>query len=325
MKEIMTHDNKSESGSEHKVEAEDSDSSDERGSIFSRLFNKKKRENAGSIREDLREALARGYINDTVFSNQEKGLLSNILALRDKRIEDIMIPRADIKAFSVQETLGDILTIFNQCTHSRMPVYDETLDDPKGMVHIKDVLNYITNHSKITTDNKKELKLDLSLIDLSKPLQELNLIRPVLFVPTSMPAAHLMSRMQTTRTQMALVIDEHGGTDGLVSLEDIVELIVGDIEDEHDNIEQLITQESSNSWISDARIELADLKKALGKDFVVDEESAEEVDTLGGLIVCILDRIPKVGEAINFADHFQFQILKADTRRIIRVRIRKNM
>ncbi|WP_370931758.1 hemolysin family protein [Bartonella sp. DGB1] len=292
---------------------------EERSSFFSRIFSKKLRDNKISIRENLRESLANGFIDDSVFSTQERNILTNILSLRDQRIDDIMIPRADIKAFDIQEKLGDILVIFSNSSHSRMPVYDETLDDPKGMVHIKDVLNYITNNSK----SKNENCLNLSNIDLNKPLSELDLIRPVLFVPNSMPAAQLMNRMQTARIQMALVIDEHGGTDGLVSLEDVVELIVGDIEDEHDNIEKLITQETNNSWISDARIELADLKLALGDDFIVDPESAEEVDTLGGLIVSLIDRIPTTGETIDFSPHFKFQIIKADSRRIIRVRVRK--
>ena len=151
-----------------------------------------------------------------------------------------MIPRADIEAVEINTTLGELMVLFEQSGHSRMPVYSETLDDPRGMVHIRDVAR--PHHQRrprqeghARTGKPPHAALDLANVDLAKTIGELGLIRTVLFVPPSMLASDLMARMQANRTQMALVIDEYGGTDGLVSLEDIVEMVVGDIEDEHDD------------------------------------------------------------------------------------------
>ncbi len=298
------------------------DNHEERRSLFSRLFTKKNNDISLSIRENLQEVLKNDFIDDKVFSKQERNILHNILKLRDQRIDDIMIPRVDIIAIDINESLANLLKIFSTSTHSRLPVYEESLDDPKGMIHIKDVLNYITEKSLVNS-NCNDTSLDFKNINLDTPLSKLNLVRPVLFVPNFMPAANLINSMQTARIQMALVIDEHGGTDGLVSLEDVVELIVGDIEDEHDDVELLITPEGKNSWIADARIELPELQKFMGEDFIISNESMEDVDTLGGLIVQLIDRIPQTGETINFSSKFKFYIVKADSRRILQVKIYK--
>ena len=185
--------------------------------------------------------------DEAAFSPGERAMLNNILRLREVRVEDVMVPRADIEAVEINTTLGDLMNLFEQSGHSRMPVYAETLDDPRGMVHIRDVVAHITR-ARPRQEGARARKpaaggrrLDLANVDLAKTIGELSLIRTVLFVPPSMLASDLMARMQATRTQMALVIDEYGGTDGLVSLEDIVEMVVGDIEDEHDDDEPLIT------------------------------------------------------------------------------------
>lgn len=295
------------------------------------------------LRESLTDALQIGGDLHEVFNPGERAMLANILRLREIRVDDVMVPRADIEAVEQSTTIGELLTIFDESGHSRMPVYCETLDDPRGMIHIRDLLAYITKNSRPGrrraskaaapgngTDNgngavgrKSALAggLDLSRIDLSKTLLESGLIRNLLFVPASMLASDLMQKMQADRIQMALVIDEYGGTDGLVSLEDIVEMVVGDIEDEHDLDEDVMIKRAGDDvWTADAKAELTDLSEEIGPDFDVLEHS-EEVDTLGGLIFSELGRVPARGEVIQAIPGFEFQVLDADPRRIKRVRI----
>jgi CBS domain containing-hemolysin-like protein len=187
------------------------------------------------------------------------------------------------------------------------------------------VLAHITRMAKVkkgrpTRKAPETSAIDLAQVDLSKTIGELNLIRSVLFVPPSMLASDLMSRMQATRTQMALVIDEYGGTDGLVSLEDIVEMVVGDIEDEHDEEEPLITQSADGVFIVDAKAEIDDVAKMIGEDFAAGEHG-EYVDTIGGMIFNTLGRVPVRGEVVQPIPGFEFHVLDADPRRVKRVRI----
>ncbi|AQX22400.1 MULTISPECIES: hemolysin family protein [unclassified Bartonella] len=291
-----------------------------KNSLLSSLFSFLRRRNHTSLRDGLTNVLATdNEKGTTLFSPEERTMLHNILCLREARVDNIMIPRSEIEALEINTPLGEALKFFAKIGHSRIPVYAETLDDPRGMIHIHDILNYIT--SFITSSTRNEQKYDslqLNHKDLQHPIGELDLIRTVLFVPRSMLASKLLTRMQTTRTQMALVIDEYGGTDGLVSMEDIVELVVGDIEDEHDNIDNAIIRQPDNKWLVDAKTELKDLEKALGPDFVVGEYG-DEVDTIGGLIFSILDRIPSKGEIIETVPGYRFRILEADKRRIKRL------
>jgi CBS domain containing-hemolysin-like protein len=206
-----------------------------------------------------------------------------------------------------------------------MPVYSETLDDPRGMVHIRDVLAHITRVARVKKGRNARkaaatATLDLVNVDLSKTIGELDLIRTVLFVPPSMLASDLMTRMQATRTQMALVIDEYGGTDGLVSLEDIVETVVGDIEDEHDDDEPMITQAGDGIFIVDGKAEIDDVAKMIGENFAAGEHG-EYVDTIGGMIFNTLGRVPARGEVVQAIPGFEFHVLDADPRRVKRVRI----
>jgi len=253
---------------------------------------------------------------------QEKLMLANIGELHAARVEDIMIPRADIQALDLEDTLGEALRRFEQSGHSRMPVYAETLDDPRGMIHIRDALNYITRIclGSESSQDKAAAGNAFAALDLSRPVGELGIVREVLFVPDSMPAGRLLARMQAGRIQMALVIDEHGGTDGLVSMEDIVELIVGDIEDEHDKDSEDIVREAQNSWVLDAATELEELKERLGID-LGENSPDQDVDTVGGLVVTALDRIPARGEKLTLAPHYLVQILDADRRRVKRIRL----
>ncbi|WP_297323298.1 hemolysin family protein [uncultured Bartonella sp.] len=290
----------------------------EKRSLFSNLFSFMRARNNSTLREDLTDALSEGEGEaSALFSPEERIMLNNILRLRETRVEDVMIPRSEIEALDITTTLAETLIEFEKSGHSRMPVYAESLDDPRGMLHIRDVLNYITREAQ---RSEKVGELDFSKIDLSRTVGDLNLIRTVLFVPGSMLAGQLLTRMQATRTQMALIIDEYGGTDGLASMEDIVELVVGDIEDEHDDVDMSIIREADNKWLVDASADLEEVEKALGSDFKVGEHG-DDVDTIGGLIVSTLDRIPAKGELVEAVPGYQFRILEADKRRIKRIRI----
>jgi len=293
-----------------------------RPSLFQRLAARLRPRNGATLREELADALSE-QTTGTVFSAGERAMLNNILRLRELRVEDVMVPRADIEAVDLSTTLGDLLSLLEESGHSRMPVYHETLDDPRGMVHIRDVLAYVARMAKQKRgrgQRKASQALDLANVDLTKPIGELSIMRPLLFVPPSMLASDLMARMQAERIQMALVIDEYGGTDGLASLEDIVEMVVGDIEDEHDDDEALITRTGDGVFVVDAKAEIDDVAEAIGGDFAAGEH-AEDVDTIGGMIFNTLGRVPVRGEVVQAIPGFEFHVLDADPRRVKRVRI----
>tara|TARA_Y100001933_G_scaffold221510_1_gene231384 strand:- start:353 stop:1516 length:1164 start_codon:yes stop_codon:yes gene_type:complete len=286
-----------------------------------------RRNGPGSLRQNLQEELARETGSNASFTPEERVLLSNILRLRELRVDDVMVPRADIDAVEDSVSLGRLMEVFRESGHSRMPVYRDGLDDPRGMVHIKDLMAHICARStpgcEPATSNTEQ-ELDLSQVDLSVPLSETGLIRAVLFVPPSMPATDLMTRMQADRVQMALVIDEYGGTEGLVSLEDIVETVFGDIEDEHDEDEEaMIAHTGDGVWTADPRVPIEEVEEAIGTDFQLGD-LAEEVDTLGGLVFSLVGRVPVRGELITVRElpGYEFEILDADPRRIKRLRIR---
>ncbi|TYC51858.1 HlyC/CorC family transporter [Rhodobacterales bacterium] len=306
-----------------------------------------------TLRENLQDELAREGSGDTTFSPEERMLLGNILRLRELRVDDVMIPRADIDSVDIGTSLSRVMEMFQTSGHSRMPVYEDTLDDPRGMIHIKDLMAYIAargaearslgapdladgaangeDTSEAEADQPARAghnhpDLDLSSVDLSTTLKETDLLRELLFVPPSMPATDLMAKMQAGRIQMALVIDEYGGTDGLVSLEDLVEEVVGDIEDEHDEDEEaMLASAGDGVWIADPRLTLEDLDEALGTD-LTEGEISEDVDTLGGLLYFSVGRVPVRGELLLVPDEvpgFEFEVMDADPRRIKRLKIRR--
>ncbi|HEV7415484.1 HlyC/CorC family transporter [Tianweitania sediminis] len=286
------------------------------------------RNGTSSLREDLTDALAEteDETGDAAFTPLERAMLNNVLSLRDVRVEDVMVPRADIDGVDITTSLGDLLRAFQESGHSRMPVYSESLDDPRGMVHIRDVLNHITRAALATTvepgaptPSKTVEASYLGNLDLTRTIGEFDLIRSVLFVPPSMQASELMARMQASHTQMALVIDEYGGTDGLVSLEDIVEMIVGDIEDEHDDEEDAVQRLEDGIYIVNARADLEDVARAI-PGFEAGE-LGEDVDTLSGLIFGAIGRVPVRGEVIHVIPEFEIQVLEADPRRVRKVRL----
>jgi CBS domain containing-hemolysin-like protein len=257
-------------------------------------------------------------------------MLKNILSLRGQRIEDVMVPRADIVAIQQDIPLGDLIRIFEGAGHSRLVVYNDTLDDPAGMVHIRDLIAFMTKRAEVDPELNARRKrplpsaLDLKAIDLAMQLSATKIIRPILFVPPSMPAIDLLAKMQTTRIHLALVIDEYGGTDGLVSMEDIVEQIVGDIEDEHD-VATLATvvRQADSSFIVDARASLEEVAVAIGPEFDIGD-AAEEVDTIGGYLVAQVGRLPVRGEIVPGPGRFEFEVLDADPRRVKKLKIHRS-
>lgn len=292
-------------------------------SLIDRLLGKIGLRSGALIRGELEDALEEGE-NDSGFSPEEREMLRNVLRLRIQRVNDVMVPRADIVAVDIDTTLGELLRLFRTEGHSRLPVYSDTLDDPRGMVHIRDFLDYIAARAEAASGQETAgSSPDLGRIDLTTTLAEAKIFRPVLFVPPSMPALDLLVKMQTTRTHMALVIDEYGGTDGLVSIEDLVEIVVGDIEDEHDDAAtQMITAEEDGSFIADGRTSLEDVEEMLSIDFD-SVDIAEDVDTVGGLIATLAGRLPVRGEVINGPLGLEFQVLDADPRRIKKARIHR--
>jgi CBS domain containing-hemolysin-like protein len=258
-------------------------------------------------------------------SLQERAMLRNVLALRQARVEDVMVPRADIVAVPADVSLAELMKVFRGAAHSRLPVYGETLDEPLGMVHIRDFLDYLAAKAQESGGRPGEEGeapiANLGRVDLATPLRALEILRPVLYVPASMRAVALLRRMQATRTHMALVIDEYGGTDGLVSIEDLIEIVVGEIEDEHDDDEgALVTRSDERTLVANARAELAEVSAMLGVDLSAGH-AAEDVDTIGGLIVTLAGRVPVRGELIAGPGDIEFEVMDADPRRLKRVRI----
>src|SRR3984893_16329715 len=281
----------------------------------------------GSVRDDLQVVLDASTPDDVGFSAIERTMLRNILGLHERRIADVMIHRADIIAVKRDIPVGELMSLFESAAHSRLVVYNETLDDPEGIVHIRDLLAFMTARARVSETAKTKRKkpfpagLDLRAVDLALPLSEANIIRKLLFVPPSMRAIDLLAQMQASRIHLALVVDEYGGTDGLVSIEDIVEQIVGEIDDEHDSDEPpAIVRQADNSFIADARASLDDVRSVIGEDFVTGE-AGEEVETLGGYLVTHVGRPPVRGEVISGPSNFEIEGLDADPRRVKRLRI----
>ncbi len=297
------------------------------GNWFTRTVRRMFGWRGASIRSDLKDVLEAMSPGESGFSPEESRMLRNILGLRERRIDDVMVPRADIVAVQQDIALGELMRTFEGAGHSRLVVYDDTLDDPVGMVHIRDLIAFMTNRAAVDPEKNARRKkpfpagLDLKTIDLAMPLSAARIMRPILFAPPSMRAMDLLARMQATRMHLALVIDEYGGTDGVVSIEDIVEEIVGEIADEHDEDElPAVVHQPDGSFIADARANLEDVTAIVGSDLAVGDE-AEEVDTLGGYLVTRAGRLPLRGELIPGPGLFEFEVLDADPRRVKRVRI----
>ena len=264
------------------------------------------------LREVIEDALAGGKAGDDTFSAQERAMLLNIVRFGKLTVEDVMVPRADIIAVEESTTVAELMAVFREAEHSRLPVYRETLDDPRGMIHIRDLMSWITT----AAEKAGEASLDLAAVDLSSTIGALNITREILYAPPSMPVLDLLLRMQLSRRHLALVVDEYGGTDGLVSIEDLVEEVVGEIDDEHDVAnEPLIRDDTRLGLVADARTPVDALEQHLDLELISPEQE-EDIDTIGGLVFALAGRIPARGELVRHPSGIEFEVLDADPRRI---------
>tara|TARA_B100000674_G_scaffold3843_3_gene3178 strand:- start:3654 stop:4637 length:984 start_codon:yes stop_codon:yes gene_type:complete len=285
---------------------EDTNQDAENGSLWDNVASAlgfkrgKSRNGEASLSDTLEELAERTEQDEEPVSLHERSLFENIIALRDMTAEDVMIPRADIVAVAKTIILDDLVEVMVKKAHSRLPVYGDTLDDIAGMVHIKDVLGCVAAGREFSLQS---------------------LLRRVLFVSPAIRVLDLLSEMRLSRTHMALVVDEFGGIDGLITIEDLVEEIVGEIDDEHD-IDQTpkLIRLSDGCYIADARFEVEDLEEKLSFG-LLDEDEDEDIDTLGGLVFSLAGRVPARGELIEHPSGIQFEVLDADPRRIRRLRI----
>jgi magnesium and cobalt transporter len=231
-------------------------------------------------------------------------IIPGIWNLRQLRVEDVMVPKADIKSVPVTITKEDLVHVFRNTGLTRLPVYNRTLDTPLGFVHLKDLA---LKHGFNGSGGRLALK---------------SMLRPLLFVPPSMPIGILLTKMQADRIHMALVIDEYGGTDGLVTIEDLIEQVIGEIEDEHDPAEgDFWVVEKPGCYLAQAKTPLDEFQQEIGRNLSeVDQVDPEEVDTLGGLVFMLLGRVPARGEVIKHPAGVEFEIVDADPRRIKRLR-----
>jgi len=254
----------------------------------------------GSARDVLEELIEEREEGEVPIDAEERLLLANILELKGRTIHDVMVPRADIISIECETGLSGVIDLLTREGHSRLPVFRADLDDSIGMIHIKDVLAW----------RGKDSEFSLRQI-----------VRKVLFVPPSMQVLELLLQMRATRCHMALVVDEYGGIDGLVTIEDLVEEIVGEIEDEHDRTDEPPMEDGPNGTIiADARVTIEALEQRLGD--MVSEEEREDIDTLGGLVFSLAGRVPVRGELISHPSGLEFEIIDADPRRIKSLRLR---
>ncbi len=298
---------------------------------------------APTLRAMLEDAL-KGAGDDRAFSAEEREMLLRILRFGALRVVDVMVPRADIIAVDENETVWELMKTFDAAGVSRLPLFRETLDDPRGMVHIKDLTRWLIGEAlgrpaseghipsagarPATAERPAPASAaptasvpDLGRANLSKTIVSTRLRRPMLYVPPSMPAANLLIRMQSTHIHMALVVDEYGGSDGLVTIEDLVEQIVGEIEDEHDEAEAAnIAADPKLGLVTAARTPVKELETHLGLKLLTPEEE-EDIDTLGGLIFSLVGRVPARGELIRHPAGVEFEVLDADPRRVKKLRV----
>jgi CBS domain containing-hemolysin-like protein len=271
-----------------------------------------RRKEAESIRDQVEELIERqeapteaskGDGPAASLDAEERALLGNVLRLRGITAYDVMVPRADIMAIPESHSLNETIALIQTEGHSRYPVYRDGLDDIIGMVHIKDVFAAVGKEDKA-----------FALADI---------LRRPLFVVPSIPVLDLLLQMRQARVHMALVVDEYGGIDGLITIEDLVETIVGDISDEHDEVQaQQITERPDGALDLDARTPIAAFEEKLG-NVLTDEERAADIDTVGGLVFTLAGRVPAKGELVSHPSGLEFRILEADPRRIRRLRVRR--
>ena len=256
-----------------------------------------------SLREALEEAIEEHEEqSDQRLAPEEKIMLHKVLSFGDIEVDDIMVPRSDIEAVSIDITLPDLKAHILENGHTRIPVYEDTLDRVRGFVHVKDLLPILASDEEYSLAR---------------------IMRPLLFIAPSMRITDLLFKMRSAGSHMAIVVDEHGGTDGLVTMEDVLEEIVGEIHDEHDDGEEetdRITKTAAGKYDVSARIRIDKLESALGLQ-LVDEENDGDFETLGGFIFAQLGRVPTKGEVVSHDSGVRFEVADADARRIHKVRI----
>jgi len=236
----------------------------------------------------------------------KRDMIERVLAFYEKSVADVMVPRADIVAVDSTTSLDELVRAFADGGHSRMPIYRGDLDDPVGMVHLKDVVHLVAHPDEARAIEGPVLK---------------RIKREILFVPPSMRITDLLLKMQQTRIHMAVVVDEYGGTDGVATIEDLVEEIVGDINDEHDEDDApTIRPHAGGGWEADARVELTELAEATGFPPIAEDEA---IDTLGGLVFSLAGRVPQRGEVLSHDSGFEFEVIEADARKVRKIRIRR--
>jgi CBS domain containing-hemolysin-like protein len=257
----------------------------------------------GGMREALEELLSEAEEEGaTTFSEEGRELVRNALGFGELRVDDVMVPRADIKGIPVASSLRDVVTAMQSAQHSRLVVYRDHLDDVLGVVHLKDLLPFWGDGDTFSLEST---------------------MRPVLVVPPSMRVLDLLLEMRSTSKRIAVVVDEFGGTDGLVTIEDMVEELVGELADEHGGTDQPQLIDNADGTIdADGRVWLDELEEKLGLQ-LLESEDRDEADTLGGLIFTLVDRVPTRGEVVTHPAGLEFEVLDADPRRIKRVRIRR--
>ena len=260
------------------------------------------RESIAELVQESEEAGAPGEGEPLGLDRQERALIANVLRLRGTQADDVMVPRADIVAMSVDATLDEALALIRREGHSRLPVYREQLDGVLGMVHIKDVIAHVGAAEGFSLEA---------------------ILRKPLFVAPQLPVLDLLLQMRQARMHLALVVDEYGGIDGLVTIEDLVEEIVGDISDEHDELQgPLIVERADGALDLDARLPVEEFEARVGPVLTEDERSAD-IDTVGGLVFTLAGRVPARGEVVGHPSGLEFRVLEADARRIRRLRARR--
>ena len=283
-----------------------------------------------TLRETLGETLRVEDQTGTGFSPAEREMLLRLLEFGTLKVEDVMVPRADITAIDESATLAELLHMFDTSGVSRIPVFHETLDDPRGVIHIKDLMAYLTRGGApaarsgvvpAADTDAPAPKIEFAKADLSTTIAVAQLRRRVLYVPPSMPAVNLLVRMQATHVHMALVVDEYGGTDGLITIEDHIEQVVGEIEDEHDVAEaDNIVDDPKLGLVAQARTPIEEIEEHLGVKLLKNGEE-EDIDTLGGLVFTLVGRVPAMGEIVHHESGIEFEVIDADPRRVKKVRI----
>ncbi len=253
------------------------------------------------LRDTIEELLEQKDEAGSALAAAERPLLLNVLNLANLTARDVMVPHADICAVEIDTPLSELVKLMIDMAHSRLPVYRRTLDDVAGMVHIKDLV------ASLHGDTQKSLA---------------QIVRPVLFVAPSMPILELLLQMRVSRMHMALVVDEYGGIDGLITIEDLVEQIVGEIEDEHDTeATPPLAFQPDGSIEADARLRIEEFEARVGA-ILSQEERGEDIDTLGGLVSYLVGRVPRRGEVVAHSSGIEFDVIDAEPRRIRRLRIR---